>query len=550
MNRMRSTKTNKEIPIKKIPASVGSNINARDAVLNRNTDELVIALCGPIGSALHNVATAISEDLTSRFGYEKVSVIRLSELIEQNTAPQAHLEGFSQHDAANDSAIDGGKVPSGEFVRIEKLIRQGNALRARYTPSFLAELAIRTIRLDRQQYKNEKSHDGIEPRRVCHIIDSIKNDEELKLLRDVYGEMPYVVGVFSPLREREESLIARGMTMPEIHDLIDTDSGEEKQFGQTVRKTFPQSDYFLRLEKRTQTLLKSKVGRFLDLVFGATIVTPSHAESAMYAAAAAGGASACLSRQVGAAITDSDGNIVSTGWNDVPKYLGGLYGDFAVDSQHKDHRCWNFGGKCFNHEEKDKLAEFLANTLIDAKLLSRDSFQSTFSAIRENAKLSSLIEFSRSVHAEMHAILNAGRQHGRSMIGGSLFVTTYPCHSCARHIIAAGIKDVYYIEPYKKSLATKLHGDSITELEDIKDKVRLLPYEGVAPHRFLNLFLAPEDARKTRDGKLVRITPKALHPRNQQTVEAFHELESRVLSAVESKLRALPLEGGNGPKAA
>jgi deoxycytidylate deaminase len=30
-------------------------------------------------------------------------------------------------------------------------------------------------------------------------------------------------------------------------------------------------------------------------------------------------------------------------------------------------------------------------------------------------------------------------------------------------IVVAGITEVYFIEPYRKSLATKLHNDAITE---------------------------------------------------------------------------------------
>src|SRR5690606_6216358 len=75
--------------------------------------------------------------------------------------------------------------------------------------------------------------------------------------------------------------------------------------------------------------------------------------------------------------------------------------------------------------------------------------------------ISSLIEFSRSIHAEMDAILSASRE-GISTVGCDLYVTTYPCHSCARHLVAAGIRRVYYVEPYIKSLALELHSDAIT----------------------------------------------------------------------------------------
>ena len=54
-------------------------------------------------------------------------------------------------------------------------------------------------------------------------------------------------------------------------------------------------------------------------------MTPTYAETAMYPAASAAGNSACLYRQVGAAVCDKNGEILAVGWNDVPQFEGGLY---------------------------------------------------------------------------------------------------------------------------------------------------------------------------------------------------------------------------------
>ena len=70
------------------------------------------------------------------------------------------------------------------------------------------------------------------------------------------------------------------------------------------------------------------------------------------------------------------------------------------------------------------------------------------------------LEYGRAVHAEMAAIVEAAVR-GVPIRGGTLYTTTFPCHECARHIIAAGIARVVFIEPYPKSLAAQLHDDSI-----------------------------------------------------------------------------------------
>ena len=143
----------------------------------------------------------------------------------------------------------------------------------------------------------------------------------------------------------------------------------------------------------------------------------------------------------------------------------------------------------------------------------------------------------------MHAILNAGKLSGDKMIEGKLFVTTYPCHSCARHIVAAGITEVYYIEPYRKSLAVRLHNDTISEKANDNTKVRLLPFKGVAPSRYLDLFKVPADSRKNKSGQIVKILPKDARPRLEMSMEAFPTLEGLVVQSVEKQ--GLPVQSAD-----
>lgn len=49
----------------------------------------------------------------------------------------------------------------------------------------------------------------------------------------------------------------------------------------------------------------------------------------------------------------------------------------------------------------------------------------------------------RAIHSEIDAICSAASS-GVPVKGSSIFVTRYPCEGCAKAIIAAGIKKVYY----------------------------------------------------------------------------------------------------------
>ena len=120
-----------------------------------------------------------------------------------------------------------------------------------------------------------------------------------------------------------------------------------------------------------------------------------------------------------------------------------------------------------------------------------------------------MIEFSRAVHAEMDALISLSRGGGGSTVGSTLYATTFPCHNCARHIIAAGVDKVYYIEPYEKSLAPTSHDDAIIVLDHddtgegttSPEKLRFVHFSGVGPRIYPELF--QKESRKNDDGQLI-----------------------------------------------
>jgi deoxycytidylate deaminase len=363
-----------------IQAVAGDLFDPKKGIASTRTSELVIALCGPIGSPLHKVADTIKGSLQTDFGYEICDIIRLSQIIQDHSEESEKVDAGSQYD------------------RVKKLIGLGDRMRARYGSSVLAELAISKVAIERERSRSSNGDERHQPRRVCHILDSIKNQEELEILKSVYGDMLYFFGVFSPLPARVKSLERQGMSTAQIYDLIDQDSGEEFAHGQTVRDTFPEADFFLRIDSDTDTQIKARVERFLHIILGTKLTTPANSETAMYLAASAAGNSACLSRQVGAALTDANGEVIAIGWNDVPKFGGNLYvfdpkGD---PNGEKDKRCWNLeGGTCFNDREKRTIAELLVEGLAAEGLLERKDTLRAITHIVTKSKVRDLIEFSR-----------------------------------------------------------------------------------------------------------------------------------------------------------
>lgn len=143
-----------------------------------------------------------------------------------------------------------------------------------------------------------------------------------------------------------------------------------------------------------------------------------------------------------------------------------------------------------------------------------------------------LIEYSRSIHAEMEAIVSAARSGKPGIVGGTLYTTTFPCHNCARHIVAAGISKVYYVEPYAKSLALELHSDSIGVVEGEKGKCAFLQYEGIGPDSVLKLF--HHGIERKQGGKAVTQEKKFAHPVLPPPMDGFTTHEKRVIRRLAS----------------
>ena len=68
---------------------------------------------------------------------------------------------------------------------------------------------------------------------------------------------------------------------------------------------------------------------------------------------------------------------------------------------------------------------------------------------RSNFNAGESIEMSTAIHAEASGIAYAAK-NGISLLGASMYTTTFPCPVCARLIAEAGIKKVYFSEGYSR----------------------------------------------------------------------------------------------------
>ena len=72
-------------------------------------------------------------------------------------------------------------------------------------------------------------------------------------------------------------------------------------------------------------------------------------------------------------------------------------------------------------------------------------------------------ELCRGIHAEQNAIIQAAR-HGVSIRGGTLYCTNLPCSICAKMIINAGIKNIFYAEGYADQMSEGMLAEAGVDL--------------------------------------------------------------------------------------
>jgi dCMP deaminase len=72
-------------------------------------------------------------------------------------------------------------------------------------------------------------------------------------------------------------------------------------------------------------------------------------------------------------------------------------------------------------------------------------------------------ELCRGIHAEQNAIIQAA-YHGASIKDATLFCTNMPCSICAKMIINAGIKKIYYHSGYADSMSEEMLAEAGIDL--------------------------------------------------------------------------------------
>jgi deoxycytidylate deaminase len=498
-----------------------------DTIPRINEPELFVGFVAPIGTDVSSSHRYLTQYFQSA-GYRVVpiKVTDVFDKVAKYLPPKVPLDRKS------------------EERRLETYIKYGNQIRETFDDDqILAALAI--VRVIQERIRQADDATTI-PEKTIFLLSQFKRREEIELLRSIYGRAFFQISVYSRRGARVDYLSRRfaqgenrgnpNSFRSPAETIVERDENEsDKAHGQRVSRIFHDADVIINSDVGEDRIGK-QIARFCDLVFGSNRISPTKNEYGMFAAKAAALRTLDLSRQVGAAIFSKDGDVIAMGSNEVPSGLGGTYwtdGDDGIDD--RDYRR--------EHDANDRRKSQLLNEIF--KLAKVENIQELLqeTKIRESQFMDAL-EYGRIIHAEMSAICDAARL-GRSVKDAILFSTTFPCHMCAKHIVAAGIRRVVFLEPYPKSLTSHLHSDSVCIEGADRGKYAEYPsvdfehFYGISPRRYRELF--ERSGRKDHAGDFQEWKNGVKQPIIDLKFPFYMSLEGHVLESTKAYLAKLKM---------
>lgn len=368
---------------------------------------------------------------------------------------------------------------AGNSIRRVKLVEPGYAEKE-FEPNavfHLPETINRTIKIIR------KIHG-----KAFIVIDAIRNPYEAKFFRDRYAAF-YLVSVNAPDEDRKSYLQnVHKFSVDEFDQLERRESGktvvDDADFiSQNVQRCIEISDIHLfnpRNELENNNVLKAQLAWYFALMLHPGLTTPTALERVMQIAYTAKSNSGCISRQVGAVVTDRNNSIKAVGWNDVAKgqvpcglrSLPGLLNDFDAITYSEYER---------NNTEFRSAARKELIKVVDKDGAAGKNLAYCFKDLKNSLDDKGNQVHTRSLHAEENAFLQLAKYGNSAIEGGKLYTTASPCELCAKKAYQLGISEIVYIDPYPG-----IAKDHIIEIGEAPP--RLVQFRGAVGRGYYQLY--------------------------------------------------------------
>lgn len=292
------------------------------------------------------------------------------------------------------------------------------------------------------------------------VLDALRNPFEILFFRERFASF-YLVAITTENDDRERRLAHLGYSPAQIAEYDKKEypekskplSGYEAFTSQNIQSCLEKADIYIRnkglvapQQEANLNEFTSQLIRYFALMIHPGLITPTRMERCMQIAFSARANSGCISRQVGAVITDKNDSIKAVGWNDVPAgqvpCLLRRATDLTAKSDEAAFSSYEYKDKDFRKRVDGSYKRF---GLVD---MGGRSSSFCFKTEYNDLKEADNQVHTRSLHAEENAFLQLAKYGSSGIEGGNLYTTASPCELCAKKAFQLGIKNIFYIDPY------------------------------------------------------------------------------------------------------
>ena len=380
---------------------------------------------------------------------------------------------------------------------------------------------------------------------ICKVvIDSLRNPLEIMYLKERYSAF-YMMAVNRNEIDLDAKLYGKlnnKKLFKEIKEIdkIEYKGGSDTEFyKQNVSECIQKADIHISYLSENQAKdfnkgnitngnntspkfsVYSQILKFVSLIEQPGIITPSPEERSMQIAYTAKYNSGCISRQVGAVITDENYSIKAVGWNNTPEgqtpCLLRNANDLIEGKDQTAFSDYEKTNKEFNQLFTKKYKK------INNKNLKGRNVSFCFKCIQNSIKEGKNQVHTRSLHAEESAFLQITKYGGQGIKGGKLFTTASPCELCSKKAYQLGISVIYYIDPYP-GIAT----DHILYSGNKPKELRLFHGAiGSAYHKLYSPFMAYKDELSLLTGVEIKDYASKIKAELDQYKRKYGEIKTK-----------------------
>lgn len=366
------------------------------------------------------------------------------------------------------------------------------------------------------------------------VIDTLRNPFEALYFRERYSAF-YLMAINANDDTRNKRLQKQyDLSASQIELINKKESNKIKSkyssfVSQNIQKCYDLADIHVSNQQIGEddfTFITWQIVKFVALIMHPGIIMPSSEERCMQIAHTAKLNSGCLSRQVGASITDEFFSLKGIGWNTPPEGQApcSLRNVYDLISHKDDIAFSRFENNNKDFRDLVKKLYDKDNTKKCRNNLKGRNVSYCFKDLKNEIDEEKNQVHTRALHAEENAFLQIVKYGGQGIRGGKLFTTSSPCELCAKKAYQLGIMEVYYLDPYPGISEDHIFQSGI-------NRPKLTMFSGAigrAYHQLYEPIMPPKDELKMMLEIETKDHCKELEIENNILLEKIAELENKI----------------------